>query len=856
MGVPGLWPLLAPAATSHNLEILDLGSLTGNNKDGGEQRLPVVGVDLSAWLFHARLSVEGSNPLLRLIFFRLVRLLSLPLRAVFVFDGPLRPKIKRGRTVGGKKHPLTGPLMEMIKACGAVGWEAPGEAEAELANMNRQGLIDAVLSDDVDSLVFGARSLMRNWSATTSSNSVASASSSEASENAVTIFKASDIEEIPDLGLDQDGLVLVAVLAGGDYDLSGLGGCGAKMAVALAQGGYGRKLADGFKKYCAVKGYDPDSKLPTVEISTGWSAFRRQWLEEVRSELETNRQGFLSTRQVKLAQSDAFKTLLESPESLEVLASYVHPVTTWSLYHNGIGPSQSMRPPPRSLRFEDPSLPAMAAFAQRTFAWGPKATVGRLRNVAWKGFLLTSLREQSQGGSSPCNSSRLDIELVQVHSERRHQATGLLLEYRLEWNPRHLALEAEKGIDPLLNVGPGYDEPFPEDNEGGSSTSRVASPMSGASEAEEDEDEEAAMPPSSLYGWTPSPSKRKAKPPPDPYSHLRTWVLAERLLSTPRGRQLVDEYRQAKAGGSKKPRAKKTSARAALPASQRTIDSIFFTQKPSSKPSSNMVKASKGSAPKPPTAPLTYANPATPVPSQKDQAGDALQLPSRSFGRTQSSPAATMGVPVEAGALDTITSRRRGSVASLFDDDCFPPYRSDHASEDDDNSVLCVSPPRRSLRVRGQEALPSSSQPAPRSPNKEDPDCSLPDAMQMLKDMANPHRRSAMMLSSSSVDSSPDVAASKQKQTQKRMKRIARPDLREGSSPPHGSKSAVAQHREDADLTEDAKTATKETSQSRSFTRFRPRDKASPTALGTSAVNGARRRGGRKSDAIVLSDTE
>ena len=39
--------------------------------------------------------------------------------------------------------------------------QAPGEAEAELALMNRQGKIDAVLSDDGDALLFGAKCLIR-----------------------------------------------------------------------------------------------------------------------------------------------------------------------------------------------------------------------------------------------------------------------------------------------------------------------------------------------------------------------------------------------------------------------------------------------------------------------------------------------------------------------------------------------------------------------------------------------------------------------------------------------------------------------------------------------------------------------
>lgn len=34
--------------------------------------------------------------------------------------------------------------------------QAPGEAEAELAKMNQEGIISAVLTDDSDCVVFGA----------------------------------------------------------------------------------------------------------------------------------------------------------------------------------------------------------------------------------------------------------------------------------------------------------------------------------------------------------------------------------------------------------------------------------------------------------------------------------------------------------------------------------------------------------------------------------------------------------------------------------------------------------------------------------------------------------------------------
>lgn len=39
--------------------------------------------------------------------------------------------------------------------------KALGEAEAELAFLNRTGVVDAVMTDDVDALVFGATTIVR-----------------------------------------------------------------------------------------------------------------------------------------------------------------------------------------------------------------------------------------------------------------------------------------------------------------------------------------------------------------------------------------------------------------------------------------------------------------------------------------------------------------------------------------------------------------------------------------------------------------------------------------------------------------------------------------------------------------------
>lgn len=47
--------------------------------------------------------------------------------------------------------------------CSADHLKAPGEAEAELAYLNSVGIIDAVLSDDVDCFLFGAKMVIRKY---------------------------------------------------------------------------------------------------------------------------------------------------------------------------------------------------------------------------------------------------------------------------------------------------------------------------------------------------------------------------------------------------------------------------------------------------------------------------------------------------------------------------------------------------------------------------------------------------------------------------------------------------------------------------------------------------------------------
>jgi hypothetical protein len=76
--------------------------------------------DVSMWFYHARRRREGENAGLRLMFFRLAKLLSDPILPLFVFDGPKRPAWKRGTRVSKRPHWMVHGMKIMI---GAFGFE-------------------------------------------------------------------------------------------------------------------------------------------------------------------------------------------------------------------------------------------------------------------------------------------------------------------------------------------------------------------------------------------------------------------------------------------------------------------------------------------------------------------------------------------------------------------------------------------------------------------------------------------------------------------------------------------------------------------------------------------------------------
>ncbi|KAL8745316.1 MAG: hypothetical protein Q9184_007891, partial [Pyrenodesmia sp. 2 TL-2023] len=236
-----------------------------------------IAIDASIWHFQTQSGQGGSNPALRTLYYRLIRLLSLSIRPLFVFDGANKPPFKRNVKTGNLGAQLPNFITkQLLNLFGFPYHTAPGEAEAECALLQKEGIVDAVLSEDVDTMMFGCTVHLRNWS----SENVRG----NKSPTHVNLYRAEATKQGKS-GLDSNGMILVALMSGGDYIPAGVPGCGIKIACEAARAGFGQDL-------CRLQRND------TVGFS--------QWRERLQYELHVNESGVFRTKHRALAIPDNF----------------------------------------------------------------------------------------------------------------------------------------------------------------------------------------------------------------------------------------------------------------------------------------------------------------------------------------------------------------------------------------------------------------------------------------------------------------------------------------------------------------------------------------------------------------------
>lgn len=370
-----------------------------------------------------------------------------------------------------------------------------------MSYLNRIGLIDGILSDDVDNFLFGATTVIRNPSNNLSgnrANPILNAAGKD-DKNHTRVFRLTDIMSHPEVRLTRGGMILIGLMSGGDYEQSGLQRCGTLIAHGLAKCGFGDTLI----------------QAATTLSRDDLEIFLIDWRRDLCQELRTNSQGYIGKKQPALA-----KSIPKHFPNVDILLSYTNPVT-----------SESMGKTEKNAQLtwaKEPDLGKLAATCEFYFEWGYKeAIIRRFRTVIWHGAVLRILRRATLDQDAKSNSAPLkpstptksnnrhtrvvdtpskiianhfssmslgpseDSEdrplIIKIHSTRRHVSTDEILEYRLEVAPTQLVRLTESGIKGIRS---------PE----------------GPDEWASDEHEDRV--------------KGLKKPPPDPDSHLRVWMPA------------------------------------------------------------------------------------------------------------------------------------------------------------------------------------------------------------------------------------------------------------------------------------------------------------------------------------------
>lgn len=408
----------------------------------GKGRPLRLAIDISIWLFQIQsgkglrwngiksdldrlTKTGGTNPALRTFYYRLLRLISLSIHPLFVFDGPNKPPFKRNKRTGPNVASIPEFLAkQLLKQFGLPFHLAPGEAEAECALLQQKGIVDAVLSEDVDTLMFGSGLTLRNWSA---EGTLKSKTPTHVNMYDAQKTKASS-------RLDREGMILVALMSGGDYVPEGIPGCGPKTACEAAKAGFGADL-------CKLDRRD----------ATGIA----QWKQRLEHELETNESKFFRAKHKALVIPEDFPRL-------DILGYYTHPC---------VSSSERLERLREEIKWdEDFDIPALRTFVGEAFDWvcigGARKFV---RNLA-PALLIKQLRLRAQSASAGSDDTYFiatqERQLVEsIFTARTHITTDNTRELRIGFIPLKLVdidLDKEEP-DPEVALDPENSEDETDD---------------------------------------------------------------------------------------------------------------------------------------------------------------------------------------------------------------------------------------------------------------------------------------------------------------------------------------------------------------------------------------------------------
>ncbi|KAJ5539726.1 hypothetical protein N7513_008058 [Penicillium frequentans] len=462
MGIPGLIHAIGKG------ERISLSKLAITHLERTARPIRVA-VDISIWLFQVQAGRGGKNPELRTLFYRLLKLLALPVHPLFVYDGRQKPPFKRGKAVSPRSYgnaPIIQRSKELIERFRFPWHEAPGEAEAECARLQQAGIVDVVMSNDVDALMFGSTWTIMNFSKESGSSSAATH---------VTCYRFGNEDHVSNVPLSRAGMILFAMLSGGDYLPGGVKGCGPGLAAEIAKAHFGEDLLEELASHSP----DLDTRLS-------------EWRERLQYELEENESGYFTTKHKAVRIPDTFpdRTILEY---------YAEPK---------VSTDDEMATLRRHLRHAwdrqiDPL--AIRTFAADYFEWNYRSGARKVIKLLTEPLLSYRLRLQrpvsglTQGTLAPdCDTPWMH----KVYKTRANFATDGTTELQMDMLPIDIV-----GLDLLA------EEPNPPEE---------AVPSQEMGEGDEEDDVELAN--EALEGPPATPTKSRPKKRFDPFAIEKVWI--------------------------------------------------------------------------------------------------------------------------------------------------------------------------------------------------------------------------------------------------------------------------------------------------------------------------------------------
>lgn len=255
MTVSSLWKVLDRANCGKLVGVQDLtcstaGGAAGNRR--GDSRRLALAVDLSIWicegLASVALSEHHTNPALHLVFSRTVKLLSMGIKLVGVVEGKRRVRGAgcaennnqaqehdkfRQRRSGTAFWKACNDCQQLLRLLGVPVVRAKAEGEALCALLNQRGIVDGVISNDGDCLLFGAKTVYAKFSIENLANARVVRYDLEDLRAVIEASDDSDLtqEEIGTISLSRDDLIAFALLTGSDLAGSGIHKVGHKKAI-------------------------------------------------------------------------------------------------------------------------------------------------------------------------------------------------------------------------------------------------------------------------------------------------------------------------------------------------------------------------------------------------------------------------------------------------------------------------------------------------------------------------------------------------------------------------------------------------------------------------------------------------